>query len=367
MLLRKRFFILTLVAVLLALNPGFAPRIFAQAAQPTFTTLAAALTANASSMKVTSATGFTASTGNLDYLAFIDHELVRLTTVNSTTIGIQRGVSRTGASAHLSGAYVVVGPAPQAAGTASGQTGGPFISTPMNGTCTASAYPILPLIQVNPNSLGGQAMYNCQNGFWVAQTLLNTLDSVVPGRVCTPPGLQSLSLLTSFGSAGNPFDVGNNLTPVSGTVYYGTIYMPETRVLTGLSGLNGSVAGTDSLLYGLWRSDGAKVLANTLVAGTTASGILRFQDIAFTSSVIATGPARYWVGVQTNGTTTRLRTINLTPGATTAGLGEFVGVKGSNFTGTFGTLPTLLAGGSPATGALPTTLINASAPIMCAY
>lgn len=338
---------------------------------PTSTTLSAAMADDRTTrMTVASATGFVASTGTLDYGVFVEHEFMRITAVSGTTITVQRGQSRTNATPHPSGARVWVG---RYGSSATGDTaGGPFIQSPLYGSCTASGVAFLPLIQVNANAIGGQAMYNCNRGFWVKQTLLNDADSATPTRVCTPPGLQTLALLTTFGDTTAPFVVGTNTTPVAGRVYYGTVYLPETRLLTGVSLLNGTVGGTDNINLAIYRADGVGPLAKTLAGGTLASGIGRFQDIAFTAVYLATGPARYWIAAQINGTTTRFRTINLTPGATTAGLGAFIGVLGSFLPSTtFDVLPSDLttgaAGASTAATALPTSLIDASVPITCLY
>lgn len=365
--------ILTLVAVVLAVSLSA----FAQS-QPTVTTISSAIPdGRATIMRVASATGFTASNQSAatDYYAMIDREMVRITAVSSTTISIQRGQFSTSAQPHKSGAHVIVGLGPQAQGAAIGQSGGPFVATVFSGSCTASSYPVLPLISVNPNALGGQVMYDCNNGQWATQTLLDDPGGIAgvtgaePTRSCTPPALNVLALLTSFGNSNFPLDVGTNQTPVAGTVYYGTMVIQKTAVLTGLSVLNGLVAGTDNLILALYRADGVRV-ATTALAGATASGAGRFQDIALTTPYLATGPARYWVAVQSNGTTTRFRTVPLTPGSSTAGLGAFIGMLGSSFTGTFATLPALTAStaaSNPGTTALPTSLIANTAPVMCAY
>lgn len=73
----------------------------------TSTTLSAAISDTSGQvMSVTSATGFTAGST----MALIDAELVNVRTVNSTVIGVTRGVGGTRASTHVSGSTVWVGP-----------------------------------------------------------------------------------------------------------------------------------------------------------------------------------------------------------------------------------------------------------------
>lgn len=361
-MIKKMLHILTLAAVLLTVFPLDS---FSQST-PTSTTLSAAMDDRATRFIVASATGFVASTGTLDYGVFVDREFMRITAVSSTTITVQRGQANTNQTSHRSGARVWVGRYSNS--VIPGSAGGPFVQSALRGSCTASGYSFLPVIQVNANATDGQAMYNCNNGQWLKQTLLDDIAPTLT-RYCMPPGLQALALLTTNGDANAPFVVGNNQTPVAGTVYYGTIEIPRTMLVTGLSILNGTVAGTDDLYMGLFRADGV-LLANTLLTGTAASGIGRFQDIALTATFLATGPARYWISVTSEGTTTRFRNVNLTPGASTAGLGAFIGMLGSSFVNTAPALPNLtasVAAANPTTGSLPTTLIANTAPIACVY
>lgn len=359
--MRKFFQLLMVVAVLLAgsLNA------FSQTT-PTSTTLSAAIADERTTrFTVASATGFVASSGTLDYGVFIDREFMRITAVSGTTITVNRARSSTSATSHRSGARVWVGQYGSSA--AGGQTGGPFVQGPLYGSCTASRQPYLPVIQVNASALDGQAMYNCNNGQWARQTLL---DDVLPmaARYCTA-NISGFSLLTTFVIA-NGVTLGTNTTPVSATVYYATLNIPQTMLLTGISALNGTVAATDSLKYTLYRADGTP-LATTAGAGTTATGIDQFQDIAFTATYLATGPARYWVSVVTNGTTTRLRTI---PSPTSAAANAFTGILASSATSTFNIVGTQnligignQAVGGNATTALPTTQIGDVGPIACVY
>ena len=103
--------------------------------------------------------------------------------------------------------------------------------------------------------------------------------------------------------------------------------VPVSYTVTGIACLNGDTAATDLLLYSLYDTDG-DLVANTALAGTLAANANTFQSIAFTSVYTIT-PGRYWVGWQTNGTTTRLETI---PAST------FVNVLTTSSTGTFGTI-----------------------------
>lgn len=90
-------------------------------------------------------------------------------------------------------------------------------------------------------------------------------------------------------------------------VYVTTIFVPCNKTLTGAAKLNGT-AHTDKLCYYLFNAAGTKV-AQTAAAGTASATNDVFQEIAFTATYAAVGPALYHVGVQANGTTAKTRTV----------------------------------------------------------
>lgn len=298
------------------------------------TTLSSAITtANGKSIVVASATGFAAN-----YVIVIEQEamLIASTYVSGTTIPIaNRGYSGTLAAPHTSGSVVLVGP-PNYFGAGDKQ-----------GACTASSQTVLPFVSINRNTRDVR-IYNCNNGFWVQQ---NMPDSV-------PPAATRYCNVNLFGTTGATAAItlgsfGTSSTPTSGTQYYGTIFIPNTIRATGLSLLNGATAGTDTLTYTLYRANG-DVLVST--AATTASGANAYQDIAFASTFFVTGPARYWFSVQTNGNTTRIRTVDAS---------GFQGLLGSSMINTAGTITGLAA--STTVTALPTSLVANTSPFGCLY
>ena len=133
---------------------------------------------------------------------------------------------------------------------------------------------------------------------------------------------------------------GASSVHVAGTLNVSEIYIPHWNTWKGIAVLNGTVVGTDNMLVALYGSDGA-LLANSAVAGTLSAGASTFQNRDFLTPVTLP-PGRYFIGVQSNGTT-----------ATT---NKFVAANGVNVlttssTGTFGTVP--------ATITVPTTFTTA--------
>lgn len=344
----KTFSVLLLV---LAVTSGLQAQ-----SSPPVTTLSAALASGGSSTSLTvvSTTGISATNWN----CLVDHELLKVSTISgSTGMTVQRAI-RGNATAHASGSYVICGPTAGTFNVANGFTTGVFLNTPPTGTCPGNSNnQYLPVIVASSSTPLSWQMANCNNGRWVSQTLLDDVGPSIT-RFCMPAFPAGLGLLRSFGDAGAPINVGTNTTPTASRWLYGTIELPKTMLLTGASVLNGSVASTDTLIYALARADG-KVVANTVTTGTTAANAGLFQDIAFTSTYIATGPARYWIAWQSSGTTTRVSTISVTPAGSTAGAGAWLGMLGSWVAGTTGTVP--------ATFTPPTSLIDDASPVGCVY
>lgn len=122
----------------------------------------------------------------------------------------------------------------------------------------------------------------------------------------------------------------NGVAPVAGSINLTEIYVPFSNVWTGIGVLNGTTVGTDNFIVALYGSNGA-LLANSALAGTLSAGASVMQNIAFTTPYAAVA-GRYFLGVQSNGTTATLRHLLSANGS----------VPCTSVTaGTFGTLPAL--------------------------
>lgn len=125
--------------------------------------------------------------------------------------------------------------------------------------------------------------------------------------------------------------LGNDTTPVSGTIYWAEVFVEDPRSFTGIGILNGSVATNNKWLLGLYDGGGA-LLANTATAGVTTVGTHVFQEIPFTAAFAIQTPGRYFLAAQMNGTTDRFSTI---------AAATFNAVRTASATGAFGTLTAL--------------------------
>lgn len=144
--------LLILVALILAPQPMLAQTSL------TSTTLSAAVNANATTLSVTSATGFTASSGTATYLMCVNYECMQIQGVSGTTITVIRGVQGSRAVGHVSGATVWVGSADR------------FSQAEPLGSCTASLTGFTPRYVI-PTGL----LYYCNSGgYWTRYDSMQT-------------------------------------------------------------------------------------------------------------------------------------------------------------------------------------------------
>ncbi len=142
--------------------------------------------------------------------------------------------------------------------------------------------------------------------------------------------------------------LGNDTQTVNGTIYYAEIHITDPMILTGVGIISGSIGGgADKYIVSLYSATGA-LLANSTLAGTTFGGTDTLQQAAFTTAYAAS-PGKYWIGVQANGTTGRIRTV---------AANTFINLRTTAVAGVFGTLPAL---------APPTTFTANAGPIGYVY
>ncbi len=104
---------------------------------------------------------------------------------------------------------------------------------------------------------------------------------------------------------------GTDQAPTSGPRQWVEIQIPYNVTLTGIGYLVGSVGGTDSVIVELY--DSAGTIAVRSVAGDNQLADLvattaEFQKVPFTATYAAVA-GTYYISVQFNGTTARLRTF----------------------------------------------------------
>ena len=125
-----------LFAVLALLAAGTFP-VHAQQNTMTGTTLSAAVTDSATTVRVASATGITASSSSTLTNLYIDNELMTVISISGTTVTVGRGAAGTRAAGHISGAVVYAGKPSW------------FYTVNPQGSCTLANVLVTPYINVN--------------------------------------------------------------------------------------------------------------------------------------------------------------------------------------------------------------------------
>ena len=192
---------------------------------------------------------------------------------------------------------------------------------------------------------------------------LTVSDTLTVTGTSTFTGAQTLTgatTLTGGAAGGIPRNVGTWSNPTAtsgtdtacsnGTVYTGSVFLPMNATITGIQYLIGSVGGTDKVVAALYNKTGT-LLANSATAGATVGTAAQSQQVAFTSTYAAVGPAYYHIGLCFNGTTAKFRSV---PAYCDMGSG----VVGNGVAQTFGT---------PATITAPTTFTADKVPIASLY
>ena len=348
----------TLKNLLLIVALVGAPSFVMAQSQPTRTTLSAAMAYTDGTLTVTSATGINATSATLGQEnCLVDQELMRIRSISSATLTVTRNIQgfRT---AHVSGAPIICGVSGSfnpSTGSISAQVGSPtvgaavtgatFIGSLPVGSCTRSAQAILPVFFITAGPVGAGRDYgysvDCLGGQWVA------------GSLASPPTDGSLILASNvpIGSVAYASIGTATVADIATVEWLTSIDVPKSGWITGARFLCGSTCTTDKALAVLRDSSGNKI-ANSTTAGVLVSGASTFQTLAFTAPIYVVGPARYFVGIQGNGTAAAFLNAVKANSYVNVVTGELTG-------GTFGTIV------SPAT--MPTTFTADEGPVVELY
>lgn len=309
------------------------------------TTLTNAIDQRDTTFVVASTSGMTASATGAATFIVVGYETMPLIAIPASgTVTVRR----TGAAnpvRHAAGEYVYYGTTATWAPSQTGSpTSGVFLgeATRPSGSCTRTAQGFLPLI--NP---GRRTAYDCLGGKWVEGTLPDDRPSL--SRACNIANTGGVYFANGTITTAS-FQLGVSTVPgTSGNMYVSSIFIPTTRVLTGLSILNGTVVGTSLTLNTFYDATGT-VLARSNTAGVSGGTVLTTWDIPFGTAILVVGPARYNFGASSVGGTGAFMLM----GAAGA-LGD---VAGRLTAGTFGTTPNLT---------ITTAFTSAQVPIACGY
>lgn len=160
--------------------------------------------------------------------------------------------------------------------------------------------------------------------YWVQKTLTKieaalTLDSTLAvtgastftGATTHTGGIaQATAYSGAHNIAPSTATSGTDTAFASGTQFVTSIWVPANITLTGARYLVGSVGGTDKVYAVLYNAAGTNVANSSLVSdGATVGTAAQMQELAFTATYAAKGPAMFYVGISANGATAKLRTV----------------------------------------------------------
>ena len=198
-------------------------------------------------------------------------------------------------------------------------SGGAFTPNIPSGSCVATSQYTLPIIVTGSiGGVGAGDVYTCVAGLWTRGNPQPSLGPTGTGYYPKP--------FTAFTTPPSGVAI-NSTSDIAGQFWYSELYVPANATLTGACLLNGATVTTDNKIYVLWDGTGA-VIAQT---ASTAHGSVTsaYNCIAFASTVRVYGPATYYVGIQTTGTTDNFATYAANSVPSTYGVGIQSGVFGT--------------------------------------
>ncbi len=258
---------------------------FGQTILPHTTLSAAVTTSSTTTIPLTSTTGVTAG-NTVIFIADGEGEAMFVNAVPASGIAqVTRGYQSLGkARPHASGALVFV---------ASGNAVDTVNVVQPTGSCTRTNVPYLPVISLG---IGGapSVISDCLGGVWVNGNV--AAQGMSPTIIGSPQ--TGGAVLTG---------VGTSTATTNTSMYCTEVDLPQSKLLTGLAVLNGTVTANGHRNVILYDAAGY-LLANS--GSTTTSGTAsQFQKIAFATSYYAVGPALYFACSQSQSSSDTLNLI----------------------------------------------------------
>ena len=129
--------------------------------------------------------------------------------------------------------------------------------------------------------------------------LTAVMNSKPPAQIHGVPNLQFASVVT-----------GTDTAFATAVQFVSSVFLPCQKNVRAVRYLVGSVGGTD-LGYAVIYGSGGTVVGQspTAAGGVTVGAAAGVQTFSLQATVALAGPAMYYVGVQANGATAKLRTV----------------------------------------------------------
>jgi hypothetical protein len=269
------------------------------------------------------------TTGTFDSIASLDIYVTGLEAVQNTAITTGGTAGSTAYSYRVS-AVTATGTENATASAASTSTGNATLSTTNYNTITwkpvpgATSYNVYRSASSGTPGTTGLIANVLATSSLTAVTVNDTgltASGSVPttnstGSITASGGLRQNTSVTANqwkhayagGMSPTTSGTGTDTAGINGTVFISELFVPAAGTFTGISYLIGSVGGTDKVVVMLFDATGALVANSALDSSVTVGTNATFQRVPFTAAYRAVGPAKYYVGIQFNGTTAKLRT-----------------------------------------------------------
>jgi len=135
-------------------------------------------------------------------------------------------------------------------------------------------------------------------------------SSTVTGVTTATGGIASTGLSGLYTWQPATAETGTDTAFAEKKLFTAGVFLPANKTLTGIGYLLGAGGGTNKVIAALFDSTGTKVAnSSETTEGTVAGTEKTVQELAFTSTYAAKGPALYFIGITANGATAKLRTI----------------------------------------------------------
>lgn len=152
-------------------------------------------------------------------------------------------------------------------------------------------------------SLTASTTFNATGAATLGSTLGVTGAITPTGGIVGAAGSVARTVFHSGDNGATTTTTGTDTTPSTTTTYIAEVYIEGNCTLTGVSFLSGS-ANAGNIAVALANSAGVIVASSGSVA---TAGTAAYQQVPFTGTYAAIGPAKYFILLQNNNTSNRFR------------------------------------------------------------
>jgi hypothetical protein len=324
----------------------FAGLSFGQYATLSTITLTTAVGATDTNWTVSSTTGLTApSVGSMGSALYVDGDYLLIDSIPSSTTLVVKRQARAGSTqvGHLANAVIFYATYPNQ-----------FFETMPLGTCQTATMAVSPYIDVKAGDMwtcyggDGATATSPKTGVWRRVGNFKWGDFLPLGANSYLGRFANVGMGTVWTGLGGSGDTAG----VTTQTWVTSIDVPVGKLITGVSYLAGTTnSGSPHATVALYGPNGGLPIAYSATTVVTATASI-WEDVAFTGTIWL-APGRYYVGVQTDASTSHV--VTLQSGSQPVNVATTV-ITG----GTYGTIKSVSL-------TAPTTFTTANGPVVALY